>query len=49
MQSSPKMSSTVQEEALSDAAVRSRRTADRVYQGLTLAAMLLLLVSLWVF
>jgi len=27
----------------------SRRTADRVYQGLTLAAMLLLLVSLWVF
>jgi hypothetical protein len=25
------------------------RTADRVYQALTIAAMLLLLVSLWVF
>jgi hypothetical protein len=25
------------------------RTADRVYEGLTIAAMLLLLVSLWVF
>jgi hypothetical protein len=27
----------------------SHRADDRVYQGLTLAAMLLLLVSLWVF
>jgi hypothetical protein len=26
-----------------------RRTADRVYQGVTLVAMLLLLASLWVF
>jgi hypothetical protein len=27
----------------------SRRAADRVYQGVTIAVMLLLLVSLWVF
>jgi len=27
----------------------SHQTADRVYQGLTIAAMLLLLVSLWAF
>jgi hypothetical protein len=27
----------------------SRQTADRVYQGVTIVAMLLLLVTLWVF
>jgi hypothetical protein len=27
----------------------SRRTEDRIYQGVTIVAMLLLLVSLWVF
>ncbi len=28
---------------------KARRTADRLYQGLTIAAMLILLGSLWVF
>jgi hypothetical protein len=28
---------------------RARQTADRLYQGLTVAAMLMLLCSLWVF
>jgi hypothetical protein len=28
---------------------RARRAADRLYQGLTIAAMLMLLGSLWVF
>ncbi len=36
-------------ESLTDADRRKQRTADRVYQCLTLAAMLWALASLWVF
>lgn len=49
MQSSPEMIYPQSERPLSDAEARSQQMADRVYQGLTLAAMVLLLVSLWVF
>lgn len=45
MQTSPQESATHAPPQTADA----YRTADRVYQGLTLAAMLLLLVSLWAF
>jgi hypothetical protein len=49
MANSPKIDFFSSECAVSDAEAHSRRTADRVYQGLTLAAMVLLLASLWVF
>jgi hypothetical protein len=43
MQTSPQSECTPPDEAA------SHQTADRAYQALTVAAMLLLLVSLWVF
>jgi hypothetical protein len=43
MQTSPQSQTTPPDEAA------LHRTADRVYQVLTVAAMVLLLVSLWVF
>ena len=49
MQSSPKTQPLFPEVVFSDADERSVRTAGRVYQGLTIAAMLWLLVSLWAF
>jgi hypothetical protein len=49
MQSSPDVNCISREAPLSDADQRRQRTADRVYQGLTLAAMLWALASLWVF
>jgi hypothetical protein len=48
MQPSPAYSSTL----LPDSAKgrrKSRTTEDRVYQGFSIAAMLLLLISLWLF
>jgi hypothetical protein len=49
MQSSPDIKSAVSNEIVNEADVRRQRTADRVYQWLTLAAMVFLLASLWVF
>jgi hypothetical protein len=49
MQHSPDMNPVLREGSLSDADQRKQRTADRVYQCLTLAAMLWALASLWVF
>jgi hypothetical protein len=49
MQHSPDMNPVLRERSLSDADQRQQRTADRVYQCLTLAAMLWALASLWVF
>jgi len=43
------MDSVLREQPLNDTDKRRERTADRVYQCLTLAAMLWALVSLWVF
>jgi hypothetical protein len=48
MQTSPQITATPPA-MTADQDADSGRTAYRVYQGLTLAAMLLLLVSLWVF
>jgi hypothetical protein len=49
MQTSPQVRPIVGEHPLSDADQRRQRTADRVYQYLTVAAMLWALASLWVF
>lgn len=49
MQTSPDVNSILREHSLGDAEQRRQRTADRVYQCLTLAAMLWALASLWVF
>jgi len=49
MQSSPDGNPILREQSLGDADERRQRTADRVYQCLTLAAMLWALASLWVF
>lgn len=48
MQTSPQFQSSRAAKPAYDSP-ESRRAADRVYQGVTLVAMLLLLVSLWVF
>ncbi|HZP06390.1 MAG TPA: hypothetical protein VFB43_15945 [Terracidiphilus sp.] len=48
MQTSPPISSSMATKT-PDELQSSRHVADRIYQGVTLAAMLLLLVSLWVF
>ncbi|MGA7339932.1 MAG: hypothetical protein WBE72_20300 [Terracidiphilus sp.] len=48
MQTSPQIRSNSDENS-AGGLEESSRIADRVYQGLTVAAMLLLLVSLWVF
>jgi hypothetical protein len=49
MQTSPETHNIFVEGTRNDADERSLRMANRVYQGLTVAAMLGLLVSLWVF
>ncbi len=49
MQISPDVNSIFREQTSRDADQRRQRTADRVYQCLTLAAMLWALASLWVF
>jgi hypothetical protein len=49
MQNSPDVNSIFSEGILHDADKRSQQTAGRAYECLTIAAMVLLLVSLWVF
>ncbi len=49
MQSSPDATASVYQRPHSDADQRRERTADRVYQCLTVAAMVWALASLWVF
>jgi hypothetical protein len=49
MQDSPDVNPIFSEGILNDADARSQRTASRAYKWLTVAAMVLLLVSLWVF
>jgi hypothetical protein len=49
MQDSPDVNPLFSEGIPHEADERSRQTAGRVYECLTIAAMVLLLVSLWVF
>jgi hypothetical protein len=49
MQNSPDVKSMFSEGILHDADARSQQKAGRAYECLTIAAMVLLVVSLWVF
>jgi len=49
MQTSPKIDCRSFDRTLDETRERKQQTAGRVYQYMTIAAMLLLLVSLWVF
>jgi hypothetical protein len=49
MQDSPNVNPIFSEGTVNDGDDRNQRTAGRVYECLTIAAMVLLLVSLWVF
>jgi hypothetical protein len=49
MQNSPDVNRIFSEGILNDTDQRSQQTAGRAYEYLTIAAMVLLLVSLWIF